>query len=166
MPALLFFAVVESLAIAMDVIRLALWGPFILANVLQMPATLGTFYLVITIFGLVLKLISIIFAVLVRRDLISWEKDPHSSSTVGRNPLGWMEAVPHAMMGPQNGGRRASSPLAAPPVSARLEGDNASPPTEETRLLADAAPLSANSTPTKRAPSRNAYEYESFGNPM
>ena len=32
---LLFFAVAQSLSIAMDVVRLVLWGPFILSNILQ-----------------------------------------------------------------------------------------------------------------------------------
>lgn len=40
-PVLLFFAVSQSLSIAMDVVRLVLWGPFILSNILQVRCPFG-----------------------------------------------------------------------------------------------------------------------------
>lgn len=52
---MLFFACAEGLSIAVDIIRLVLWGPYITGNLLQIPATLGMFYLVLTIFGVIVK---------------------------------------------------------------------------------------------------------------
>lgn len=155
----------------MDVIRLVLWGPFILSNVLQIPATLGTFYLVISVFGVIIKLIAMIFALLVRRALLAWARDPHRSSTVGRNPVGWMQFIP-TMVGPSPaaGGGGNVVGAAVTPVFARKQGDESPPKaTEKTRLLNDDALSNSNSapsTPTKSMSSKKEHQYESFGNPM
>lgn len=81
---LMFFAMMEALSIAMDVVRLVLWSRFILNEILQVPATLGTFYLVLTVFQTVVKLVCLIFSLMIRREIIEYLRDPQKNSTVHR----------------------------------------------------------------------------------
>lgn len=87
---LLVFASLELLSISMDIIRLVLWSPYILNNVLQVPGTLGTFFLVLTVFQTVVKLVCVIFSFMIRKEIIDWARDPRMSSTLNRRNLSFM----------------------------------------------------------------------------
>jgi hypothetical protein len=81
---LLFFVVMQVLSIAMDVVRLVLWSPFILNDVMLVPGTLGTYFLVMTAMSTSVKIVVVIFTLLIRREIVEWLKDPRLSSTLTR----------------------------------------------------------------------------------
>ena len=64
-----------------------LWSRFILNDILQIPGTLGTFYLVLTVFQTVVKLVCLIFTLMIRREIIDYLRDPEKSSTVRRDNM-------------------------------------------------------------------------------
>lgn len=96
---LLFFVVVQVLSVAMDIVRLTLWSPYILQNVMLVPATLGVYFLVLTVFQAVVKLVVAIFTIIVRREINDWLADPSLSSTLTRQN---MTFLPEFLAPPQH----------------------------------------------------------------
>jgi len=89
--ALLFFAGLDTLSVIMDIVKVSLWGNYVLQDLLNVPATLGTFWLVLSVFGMVIKLVAVTFGLLLHREVVTWLKDPQKRSMVNKrlyNPLG------------------------------------------------------------------------------
>ncbi|KAL6044021.1 hypothetical protein QOT17_023564 [Balamuthia mandrillaris] len=73
---LLLYILFCMLSICMDVTRLAIWGDYIVQNLLGRLSLLGTYYIVLTSFGAVVKLVGCIFAYIIYRDIAMVEKEP------------------------------------------------------------------------------------------
>ena len=116
---LIFFATMELLSISMDIVRLVLWSPYILNNVLQVPGTLGTFFLVLTVFQTIVKLVCVIFSFMIRKEIIDWSRDPSVSSTLNRqNPASFM---PDFLMA--NSAMIENASLASTPSARNMDRD-------------------------------------------
>ena len=50
----------------------------------QVPATLGTYFIVLTVFQTVVKAVAVILSILVRREIVAFVKDPRYRSTLTR----------------------------------------------------------------------------------
>ena len=66
---LLIFSLLNLLSIVVDVIRISLWSSYISNNLLNGPQIIGTYYLVLTVFGTIIKLVGSIFGFLLRREI-------------------------------------------------------------------------------------------------
>ncbi len=64
---------------------------FLLFFVKKVPATLGTYFIVLTVFQTVVKSVAVILVVLIRREIVAFVKDPRFRSTLTRqNGLGFL----------------------------------------------------------------------------
>ncbi len=156
---LLFFVAMQTLSIAMDVVRLVLWSPYILNDVMLIPGTLGTFFLVLTVFSTIVKLVVVIFSLLIRREIIEWLQDPRLSSTLTRQS--GLSFLPDFLAPAKLGDTLLppSTPVKTPAKSGRQDAKQL----REEEDVEETSARTAGSSPFMQSSGGSVSSYQSFG---